>query len=253
MAALYTGRTTLRAQLGKTILRVLTSPSTASPSKFGQRQFSGFTGTRPLILLDIDGVINCPGLGRGDASEAASPHCVPRWTAEDRGQAALDGYNVVWARPAVARINAWLDHADIMWMTSWGTLADTSFAPCVGLDPNKRILPMPCIHTFNNISKGDKMASMHKVWKELPETRPLVWIDDELGKDGQEGAYVLKWMDSMAPGWITKRAHTLLVAPAFRYGIHGMHLDRVDAFLREYSGSSSGSSDNSTPAASHVV
>ncbi|MCW2707221.1 MAG: hypothetical protein JWM22_1063, partial [Frankiales bacterium] len=68
---------------------------------------------RPLILLDVDGVLNI--LSDDDAPAS--------WDLVRKGRATAEGssYPITWAPDVVEAIKGWLDAgADVQWLTTWG-------------------------------------------------------------------------------------------------------------------------------------
>ena len=84
--------------------------------------------SRPLLLLDVDGVLNAVG---GSESQRA---VWPQWR---RGTATADGtgWAITFAPAVVARIKAWHGEgrAEVQWLTTWGHDANGELRDLLGL------------------------------------------------------------------------------------------------------------------------
>jgi len=155
------------------------------------------THVRPLLLIDVDGVLNPlvvqpPG------------HVPPGFTAYD-----LADHRVLLA----AHHGAWLSDLasdfDLVWATTWEHDADRLIAERVGLP---RGLP---VITFDWPQTG-WTAKLPDVIRFVGD-RPVAWIDDVLGPD------VHDWASS-------RSAPTLLIQPDHRVGLTLPDIDRLREF-----------------------
>ncbi len=187
--------------------------------------------TRPLVLLDVDGVLNAvPYFGRSEA-----------WADWQVGEAAAAGsrFRITWSPSVVNAVLSWRESADVQWLTTWGHDANASLRHLVGLPE----LPVAGTHedAADPAGAADAEAGAHAAvtpaapdpltgrwWKfdvvrrlvqECPDRR-IVWIDDDLAR--QEDIRT----------WMRRTAQCLLVAPEPSSGLTSAHLDSVAAFLR---------------------
>jgi hypothetical protein len=109
---------------------------------------------RPLILLDVDGVI-------GFSGETIV------W--KDAKTFGFNGFH--YSPTVIAKINYWAEHADIKWLTMWDKRAPTNLAPEVGLK-HFELARDPYLD-------WDKPYTGY-YWATMDESRPLIWIDDQL-------------------------------------------------------------------------
>ncbi len=136
---------------------------------------------KPLVLLDVDGVINA--LGRGDRSA---------WKDWTSGAVNVRGedYEVVYSPTVVATIRRWHESglADVRWLADWGEAAN---------DELRRLTGLPALPVIDNkLDIQSDMPALNQDQNEWPYTwwklkavqalvaaephRPVVWLDDEL-------------------------------------------------------------------------
>lgn len=125
-------------------------------------------GGRPLLLIDVDGVLNPTGL--------QPPDHVPTGFEAHR----IDGLRVLLARQHGVWLTELAAGFDLVWATSWEHNADRQIADLVGMPRG-----LPAI-TFDHAASG---------WIEkLPDViafvgdRPMAWVDDDLGPDAHAWA-----------------------------------------------------------------
>ena len=187
--------------------------------------------TRPLVLLDVDGVLNAvPYFGRSE-----------QWSDWQVGEALASGsrFRITWSPSVVEAVLSWREISDVQWLTTWGHDANASLRHLVGLPE------MPVAGTHDELAAppgaGDPDAGTHAAvtpaapdpltgrwWKfdvvrrlvhDHPDRR-LVWIDDDLARQEDIRA------------WMRREAQCLLVAPEPSSGLTPAHLDSVATFLR---------------------
>ena len=150
--------------------------------------------TRPLLLLDIDGVLNPLGV-----REAAGfiEHQV--------------GGMTVLLSPAHGRwLTALAERFDLVWATSWEQDADLLIADLVGIPRG-----LPYI-TFTNQSGWT--AKLPDVDRYVGD-RAVAWIDDQIGPAEE--------------AWAAERSSpTLLVRTDQRVGLTTEHVDQLLEFAR---------------------
>ncbi len=186
---------------------------------------------RPLVLLDVDGVLNAvPYFGRSEA-----------WSDWQVGEAAAAGsrFRITWSPSVVDAVLSWREVAEVQWLTTWGRDANASLRHLVGLPE------LPVAGTHDEVvappGTGDPEAGTlaaltpaapdpltGRWWKfdvvrrlvhDDPDRR-LVWIDDDLARQEDIRA------------WMRREAQCLLVAPEPSSGLTPAHLESVDIFLR---------------------
>jgi HAD domain in Swiss Army Knife RNA repair proteins len=150
--------------------------------------------TRPLLLLDVDGVLN--PLGVRDA-----PGFVPYH---------LGGVGVLLSPDHGRWLTSLADVFDLTWATSWERDADL-IAERIGLP---RGLP---VVTFTD--QYEWMVKLPDVVRYVGD-RACAWVDDQLGPD------VRTWAD-------TRQAPTLLVETDSRVGLTLEHVERMRRFATD--------------------
>lgn len=189
--------------------------------------------SRPLVLLDVDGVLNAvPRFGDPGA-----------WTDCRSGEADAAGsrFRITWSPTVVDAVLAWREVADVRWLTTWGHDANVSLRRLVGLPE------LAVAGTYDEpVDQGgagaaDLGAGSHAArtpaapdpltgrwWKfdvvreivRADPSRRIVWLDDDLA--GQDDIRI----------WMRREVICLLVAPEPSSGLTADHLESVDAFLR---------------------
>ena len=186
----------------------------------------------PLVLLDVDGVLNA--LGPSDDS----------WHDWERGSAVAAGrtWPVRWSPSVVAAVRSWQDVADVQWLTTWGEDANAGLHALLGLPE----LPVagtaqepaapepvqgapatdePALAAVTPAAPDPlsgrwwKFDVVRRLVSAQPERR-VVWIDDDL----------VAVQDVRA--WTRAHADCLLVAPDPRTGLVAPQLRSVERFLR---------------------
>lgn len=182
---------------------------------------------KPVLLLDIDGVINAVS----EKPDTAA------WPIEDwvTGQVAItiggdeEPLPVLYAQPVIDFINDIheKDLVEIRWHTTWQHNAQ-KLADLTGL-PEFAVADAPEILNHSRWVAGQIMREQPTWWKLpaaerviLDERRPLIWVDDdisfELGKTS-----VLKMLGSIRP--------LLAVSPRTVTGLVNKDLLRIEGFL----------------------
>ncbi len=162
----------------------------------------------PLILLDVDGVIN--GAARS-------------WPKKKRKELGSKPLGVRYSTAVIDQINKWsrTKAAEIKWSTWWGANAQTRLAPGVKLDHFE-------LATENPEDCGRRKAeSFFNAVKDNP-TRKVVWIDDELFKMLNN---CKSHMDVALKKHIFESGLALLINPDYSEGLEPQHLTMVDSFL----------------------
>ena len=155
---------------------------------------------RPMLILDLDGVISPYG------NEAKDGMAVAR----------VGGYLMLYRPDIVAGLNALNNEGDVQlrWLTSWGDDARTRVAPALGLDD------VPILAEVENDAMDRTWWKLRTVLLNLPLGTRFAWIDDDL-----------------KPTWRARLRRTygtgqcLLLRPDSRLGLPTTELDHVRTFL----------------------
>jgi hypothetical protein len=129
-------------------------PSFRSPS----------SAPRPLLWLDVDGVINpsdafdcpCPEALKRHYDDVRTAKCTSNWTT----------FTVHFSPSVVNKINEWGERAEIRWLTSWQHSARYRLALVLGL------------RDFEVCRFGKYQATQVDVHPASDLDRPIIWIDD---------------------------------------------------------------------------
>ena len=163
--------------------------------------------TAPVLLLDVDGVLN--------AVRPAWPAPPRHATAVTNGQT----YRLCWAPELLDRLRGWhLDgRVELRWATTWCRDAD-QLELLWGLPVLARSLGDDDLRSFGRIFLGKLNAALAVVEE---ERRALVWVDDDAIP--AFGLYRER-LDNAPSG-------ALLVTPRPTRGITSEEADLIEAFL----------------------
>lgn len=195
---------------------------------------AGHTATvRPLVLLDVDGVLNA-------VTASPDPAVWPDWQV---GSAVAGGraWPLHWSPSVVAAVRGWLDVADVHWLTTWGHDANDGLRELFGLPE----LPVAGTHPgTSHVGSPDPLpgapgahaqvapaapdALTGRWWKfdvvreivRADPSRRLVWVDDDLSAEDDVRA------------WMRRESRSLLVAPHPRTGLTSTEVEAVNRYLR---------------------
>lgn len=165
----------------------------------------------PLVLLDVDGVIN-----------ALSREPLPEFRAVYVHSFLTDAPMRLQISDAmVARINAWTQWAEILWMTSWREHAKLRLAPAVGLR-DFAVPPWSKYEVAQGLSPQDC-------------DRPIVWIDDHLPNPHHTCPELQTQLEQLTAR-LPDPTKLLTVCPTTGDGawLTPELADRVDAFLQHH-------------------
>jgi hypothetical protein len=153
--------------------------------------------SRPLLLIDVDGVV-CPY-----AHELVDP------AAAGIEQATV-GYSRVWlSRDIAEHLQHLRELYQLVWCTAWEDHAAEFLAPFLGLPP------LPVIHFDEPV-----MEDCHWKWPAIEAfagDRAFAWVDDEIGRDDLARAR-------------SRSAPTLLVRVEGTHGLDEMHVEQLERF-----------------------
>lgn len=158
------------------------------------------TTKKPVILLDVDGVVNIVGTGK-------------IWGDIQTKKVATNGeFNDVRYSPSmIDSINKWNVRADVKWLTNWNEEAKLSLSPALGLYQFK--MARTSDHYESKIETANRIA------KEVGDKTLMIWIDSEI--------------ESLAdtPGMkkMYARPNTLLISP--EWGLSRDEVNLVDECL----------------------
>lgn len=161
--------------------------------------------SRPVWLLDVDGVLNATR---------------PGWNAAPRNGTAYGGghpYRLRWAPALITRIRA-LHHTGnvtLRWCTTW----------CADADQIERLLGLPLLERCwtdpisHSAAPAAKLAAARTV---LDHGHRLIWTDDDAvptsGPTHDE---------------LVATGRTLLISPLPNRGLQPEHLDTIEAFISD--------------------
>jgi hypothetical protein len=154
---------------------------------------------RPLLAIDVDGVISLFGFDEPPAADVARFELI-------------DGMVHCISLAAGGRLRMLGDHYEMIWATGWEEKAN---------DYMPNLLGMPELPVLN-FKGAARFGSAH--WKLAPldkysEGRPVAWIDDSF--------------DDSCYEWARKRKHpTLLVPTKSALGLEEAHTDALIAWAR---------------------
>lgn len=181
-------------------------------------------GKRPVIFLDVDGVINfmC-GIGMAtyfwsDALMVSVPS----------GQLGSPPHEIVYSPTVINKLNEWSKVADIHWLTSWGERANTHLAPAIGLEGP--FVTMPHDTSIKGSPRKVQCAQAHA--DQLYPDQLLIWLDDSLPgwlRVPDEGLPTSGGSGKL--GDVLLRPNTLYVAP--KYGLTPRLVELVDKYLAD--------------------
>ncbi|MGY1714201.1 HAD domain-containing protein [Geodermatophilus sp. SYSU D01106] len=166
---------------------------------------------RPILLLDVDGVLNAP---RRELPAG--------WR-----QGSFNGYRLAWDPTITARLRELHEsgRVEIQWLTTWAGDADRLLAEPMGLPRGLRVharagaAPTGFLGIFGGGSGWWKLTAAQEVAAAEPDRR-IVWIDDDLAEQADDTG-----------DWLAANPHVLVVAPDLYVGLTHEQLDRVEEWL----------------------
>jgi hypothetical protein len=174
---------------------------------------TGSEGDRPLLMVDIDGVISLFGFDRS----GVGPHARPDVTFHT-----IDGIPHFLSSAAAAHLLSLAEHFDLVWCSGWEEKAEEYLPHLLGLPAG---LPFLRFERMTGPPPARAGSSMGGHWKlDAIETyagqRPLAWIDDAF--------------DASCHAWAAARpAPTLLVLTNPAYGLTSQEASQLETWARE--------------------
>ncbi|SDP12059.1 hypothetical protein SAMN05660199_03204 [Klenkia soli] len=166
----------------------------------------------PLVLLDVDGVLNA-------LDDGVSP---------GRERGVFRGYTLSWDPTVTRRLADWHTSGtvELQWLTTWAQYADELLADPMGLPRGLRVHhredgegPSGFTTALAGAPGWWKLVAARAVVAEQPDRR-VVWIDDDLGLQADDVA-----------GWLAENPQVMVVAPLLETGLTHAHLDAVQSWL----------------------
>src|SRR3569833_254483 len=150
------------------------------------------SGDRPILLLDVDGVLNAPA------------------------RELREGWQRGLHEPG---------RVEIQWLTTWTTNADELLAEPMGLPRGLKVhdrddaAPTGYSGPAGGLSGWWTLATAVAVAEAEPGRR-IIWIDDDLAEQADDTAE-----------WLATRPNVLVVAPDLLEGLTHEQLDEIEAWL----------------------
>ena len=186
----------------------------------------------PLVLLDVDGVLNAIPRGRSNKSDPSV------WSDWSDATAHADGtaFPIRYSPTVTAAVRGWHDNglADVRWLTTWADDANGDLRAVLGLPEFPVAGSPPLVPGTTAVAAGSHAAVSSRSytddsgwWKlsavkrlvAADPTRPVVWLDDDL-----------RW-ETGALSWFRKNVRGLALAPHTHLGLTPKLLATVDTFL----------------------
>jgi hypothetical protein len=158
----------------------------------------------PLLLLDVDGVVNAATIENPDIYTFIE----------------VNGMEIHYRPSVIEKINSWhlSGLVEIRWLTTWDTNAQTKLAPALGItefllarDPELEL---------------EKDEAAFRAIIETPD-RPLIWIDDEV-------KFYCRITEHQ--NFFESRKNTLLVETLEPVGLTDEDLVNIESFARSFNG-----------------
>ena len=169
------------------------------------------SGDRPILLLDVDGVLNA---ARWELREG--------W---ERGT--FHGFVLSWDPTVTARLRALHEsgRVEIQRLTTWTTDADRLLAEPMGLPRGLKTHaredagPTGFLAPLLGLSGWWKLELAREVAEAEPDRR-IIWIDDDLAEQADDTG-----------DWLAAHSHVLVIAPDLLDGLTHDQLDAIEAWL----------------------
>jgi hypothetical protein len=157
---------------------------------------------KPIILLDVDSVINLNSGSRNwnDIKRASV-----------KSPSALHNFRIEYSKLMINSINAWKIRSEIKWLTKWNEHVKKNLAPVIGLEEFEM--------ARTSDQDEEKVQTVNRIISEIDEDRLLIWIDDSI-----------KWCDNQDDiRKIAERPNTILISP--HWGLTPKEIQFIDMCL----------------------
>lgn len=137
--------------------------------------------SRPLLFLDVDGVLNPFAAKASRRPEGYETHRLlpPSWIAQYDGMGRRVRPLRVWLNPSHGpALLALADRFDLWWATTWEHDANEYISPRIGLPE----LPVVKWKTTTRLKSDGTFWKTHEL-VEHAAGRPFVWVDDDISDD----------------------------------------------------------------------
>jgi hypothetical protein len=141
---------------------------------------------KPIILLDVDSVINLNSGSRkwNDIKKASV-----------KSPSGLHNFRIEYSQLMVKNINDWKTLSEIRWLTKWNEHVKTNLAPVIGLEEFEM--------ARTSDQHEEKVQTVNRIINEIDDDRLIIWIDDSI-----------KWQDNQDDiKKIEERPNTVLISP----------------------------------------
>jgi len=185
--------------------------------------------TRPLVLLDVDGVLNA--VPHSGASPAWPEWCTGHAVAQE------SAFRITWSPTVVDAVRGWTELADVQWLTTWGHDANTSLRHLLELPE----LPVAGTHDEEDAGGRAPGSGAHAdVAPAAPEPLTGRWWKFDVVRRivGEQPGRRIVWVDDDLVGevdiqdWVRDAVDCLLVVPHPASGLTEDDLAAIDAYLR---------------------
>ena len=185
---------------------------------------------RPLILLDVDGVIvHSYSMVQNKKQDKAIRKEYKNAEIPFDDLTDIEGY--LHSPTVVQSINKWSTVAEMIWLTSWKEKARKKLAPMLGIVD----FPFSPLAVIDKYDRPDKSATVVSHIAECHPDRLIIWVDDEIGffKEGaiknQDKGNMESNQSAIEVSKLYSRPNTMLVSPF--NGLCPKHVDGINEIL----------------------